>query len=121
MAAIDHDVGADSRGTELRLAAGDIFSIIVRLAVAATQYDVPVFVTRGFHRGNMSAGIDAEEAVRVADRFQCIDGDAEAAVGAVLEADGAGQSAGRTGAGPCFELILGKTGTSGSPGIKVVY
>jgi len=116
MAAVHHDVGADIRCTELRLAAGDIFSVKVRLAVAATQYDMPVFVACGFHHGNTSPGIDAEEAVRVAHRFQCIDGDAEAAIGAVFETDGTGQPAGHD----AMCLRLGGACTDSRPGNQVL-
>src|SRR5690606_34535885 len=66
--------------------------VIVRLAAAATQYDMTVLVATGGGQGDAAVVVDTETTVRMLDAEHGIDCHFQAAVGTVLEADRAGQA-----------------------------
>ena len=94
MAAIDHDDGVKSGFSE-RLAGGGNAGGVVVAARSATAKDEMAFgVSRGLDDARGTVLIDAEETVRSTGGLHRIDGCLDAAVRAVFESDGHGESAG---------------------------
>ncbi|MNZ48630.1 hypothetical protein D3C78_663780 [compost metagenome] len=116
MAAVDHDVGLDLGLGQVLLAEGDADRVVVRLAVAAAQYHVAVRVALGGDDRHAAFLVDAEEAVRLGHRLQGVDGNGQAAVGAVLEADRRGQARSHLAVG----LRFGGAGADGRPADQVL-
>src|SRR5699024_1335871 len=116
MAAVHHDVGRYPGSIQLRLAAGDVFRRVVGPAAAAPQDHVGVLVAPGVDDRDPPLVVDAQEAVGAPGGGHGVDGHAQAAVGAVLEAHGTGQPAGH------FPVGLGFGGASadGRPGDAVL-
>ena len=94
VAAINHDfvlhAGAAQRGDRFTHVGG----AVVRTVVAAAQDEVAVFVAVGGDDGGMPQFGDGEEAVNRLRRGDGVDGDLHVAVGAVFEADRAGEAGG---------------------------
>ena len=114
VAAVYHQAGADSGFDQLGDCVSDVFRAVVRL-FAAAQDDVAVGVARGVDDGRVSGFGNGEEVVRVGGRADGVDGDFEVAVGAVFEADGAGQAAGKF----AVHLAFGGARADGAPGNEV--
>ena len=110
MAAIDHEPAFEPGCFDLLTGGGNAGGIVVGL-LAATQDDVTIPVALGFDDGDLAVLMDAEEVVRPLGGKDGVDGDADAAIGAVLEADGGGE------AGSQFpvDLAFGGAGADGSP------
>ena len=96
--------------------AGDVHAggVVVRL-LAAAQDDVAVLVADGRDDGGVAGLGDRQEVVRRVGGADGIDGDAHVAVGAVLEADRAGQAGGQL----TMDLGFGGAGADGTPGDQV--
>ena len=94
MAAVDHDVLTYPGFTQRLLTTRNVGCIVVGFSVSASQHDMTVVVAGCPDSGYMTEFIDAEEDMRVTDGLERVNGDTEAAVGAVLEAHGTGKSAG---------------------------
>src|SRR5690606_24544466 len=90
--------------------------IVIRLAVAAAQYHVAVGVAFGSDDRHAAFLVDTEETVRLGYRLQGVDGDGQAAVGAVLEADCRGQARSHFAVG----LRFGGAGADGRPADQVL-
>ena len=94
VAAINHDfvlhAGAAQRGDRFT----HVFGAVVRAVVAAAQDEVAVFVAVGGDDGGMPQFGDGEEAVNRLRRGDGVNGDLHVAVGAVFEADRAGEAGG---------------------------
>src|SRR5690606_34486793 len=116
VAAVDHDVRLDAGLFQLALAQGNADRIVVGLAVAAAQHHVAIAVAAGGDQRNLAFMVDAHEAMRAGGGLQGIDGHAEVAVGAVLEADRAGQARGQFTVG----LGFGGARADGGPGNQVL-
>ncbi len=116
MAAVDHDARCDTltlqRLTRGRHAGG----IVVRRAVATAQHQMGVGVARGMQQGRMAEVIDAEVLMRVRRRAHGVAGDADTAVGAVLEAHRQVQAADHL----AVHLRFAGTRTDGGPTEQVV-
>jgi hypothetical protein len=89
--------------------------VVVRSAVAAAQDEVAVTVAARAHDRRASLAVDAQETVRPRGREDGVDGDADVAVGAVLEAD-RGRQAGRYLA---VRLRFGRARADGRPGDQI--
>ena len=61
--------------------------IVVRAAVAAAQYQMTITVAAGAHDRGLAVAVDAQEAVRPGGGKDGVDGNADVAVGPVLETD----------------------------------
>lgn len=92
VAAVDHQTGLHALGVELGLGLGDALGVVVGALLAAAQDDEAVGVADGADNGDDTGLGDGEEVVGVLDRADGVDGDVEGAVGAVLEADGEGET-----------------------------
>ena len=94
MRAIDDDVGGQLGFAQCLLDQLHADRIVIRSPVAAAQDDVAVAVATGAHDGGAALAVDAEEAVRARGGDDGVEGDADVAVGAVLEADRRRQAGG---------------------------
>src|SRR5450830_361750 len=92
VAAIDHDVGLDLGLGQRLFTDRDTDRVVVRLAVATAQYHVAIGVALGGDDGHATFLVDTQETVRAGHRLQRVDRHGQAAVGAVLEAHGRGQT-----------------------------
>ena len=95
-----------------RLFAGgiDVGGVVVRL-FAAAQNDVAVLVAGGRDDGGVSRLGDRQEMMRCLRGTDRVHGDAHVAVGAVLEADGAGETRSEL----AMHLALGGARADGAP------
>lgn len=116
-AAVDHDRHMvvrtsllDGRGGSL-----DVLSSKVGTLGAATENDVDVLVTSGLDDGGNTLLGDTHEGMGVRGRTHGINSNRDAAVGAVLETDGEGD----TGSKLTVELRLSGASTDGAPGNEV--
>jgi len=89
--------------------------VVVGPPATTAQDEVAEAVAAGAHDRGAAVPVDAEEAVRVGRRLDRVDGDLEAAVGAVLEADGRGQAARHLAVG----LRFGRARADGVPADEV--
>ncbi|MCY1454911.1 hypothetical protein D9M71_720080 [compost metagenome] len=87
MAAVDHDPRGDALALQAFAGDAHAFRIMVRAGMAAAQDQVGVRIALGLHQRRAAQRVDAEVLVRVRRRAHGVAGDADAAVGAVLEAD----------------------------------
>lgn len=115
VAAIDHDHRIEAGLGQLLLGAGDADRVVVGAIVAAAQDDVHIGVAARVDDAREAVLVDAQEAVAHAGRAHRVDGDLQAAVGAVLEADGEGDAAGQL----AVDLRFGRARADGAPADQV--
>ena len=115
MAGVDHDGRADAGLFGDSAAAASTLCGVVVGGLAAAQDDVAVVVAGGRGDGGAAGLGDREEMVRLAGRFHRVERDADVAVGAVLEADRAGEAGGQL----AVDLALGGARADGAPGDEV--
>ncbi len=106
MAAVDHDPDRQAGLAEHLLGATDVLGLVVGTMVAAAQHDMHVAVPGGGDDGVATVIVDTEKVVGMQGGVHGIDGDLQIAVGAVLETDGKGKTAGH------FSMDLGFGGAS---------
>jgi len=94
VAAINHDFVLHARVAQRGNGRAYVFGAVVRAVVAAAQDEVAVFVAVGGDDGGMPQFGDGEEAVNRLRRGDGVNGDLHVAVGAVFEADRAGEAGG---------------------------
>ncbi|MCY1413026.1 hypothetical protein D9M71_284480 [compost metagenome] len=116
VAAVDHDPRRYGRLGQVVMNLGNVLALVVWPAVPTPQYQVGVRVALGFDDRRVPLGIDAEVAVRVSGAAHGVAGDADAAVGAVLEAHRHIQAAGHF----PVDLRFGGARTDGNPAQQVV-
>src|SRR5690554_5013169 len=87
VAAVHHDGLAQVGFLQRLLTQGNVHRIVVGLTTATAQYYVTVVVALGADDGAFTLLVDAQEAMRMGDRFHGVNSNIQAAVGAVLEAD----------------------------------
>ena len=92
--AIDHDGGDEAGFLEESGDLGDGGGVVIGAGFAAAEDDVAGGVAGGFDDGGDALFGDAEEAVWAGGGADGVDGDADAAAGAVFEADGHAEAAG---------------------------
>ena len=68
------------------------FSVVVSASATTAQNKVAIRIAGGGNNGRVALAIDAEKVVRARSRLHRIDGHGDPPVGAVLEADGHGQT-----------------------------
>ena len=114
VAAVDHQLGIESGFGQLLAGGLDVAAAVVGL-FAAAQDDVTVGVAVGVDDGGVAGFGYGQKVVRVAGGADGVDGDFQVAVGAVFEADGAGQAAGKL----AVHLAFGGARADGTPGNQV--
>src|SRR5690554_4548604 len=116
VAAVHHDGLAQVGLLQSLFAQGHTHGVIVGLATATTKHHVAIVVALGADNGAFTLLVNTQEAVRVGDRLHGVNGNVQAAVGAVLEADSHRQAAAH------FTVGLGfrGTGSDGRPGDGVL-
>ena len=89
--------------------------MVVGALLSTSEDDEAVFVTSSTDNGDVAGLCDGQEVVRVLDSANGIDGNVESAVGAILEADGEGETRGQ------FTVNLGLCGAcaNGTEGQEV--
>lgn len=92
-----------------------MFGAIVGATGTAAQDDVAIGVALGCDGVGLSGVIDPEKSLFLAGSFDGVDGDGEAAVGAVFKAEGHGESRGHLTVG----LAFGGAGSNGGPADEV--
>ena len=92
MTAVGHDCGRELGGFELLADLGDIFSAVVRAVRATTKYDVAVWVALRGKGVGPAFVIDTKKSLRLAGRFDCINRNSQATVGAVLKTEWHGET-----------------------------
>src|SRR5690606_30006233 len=112
VAAIDHNGFAQLGLVQCLFAQGNADGIVVWFAATTTKHHMAVVVALGANNGNFALLIDAQEAVGMRDRLHGVNRNVQAAVGAVVEANGHGQATADYPVG----LGLGGTGADGRPG-----
>lgn len=95
MAAVDHETRHEALGGQLGLGILDALGVIVGALLSSAQNHEAVWITHGADYGGHTGLGDREEVVRVLDGADGVHGDVERAIGAVLEADGEGQTRGQ--------------------------
>ena len=114
MAAIDHQRRRQTRGLEVLAGGGHAGGVVIgRLATAQDHVAIPVAL--GLHDGDLAILVDREEVMPARGGLDGVGGDADIAVGAVLEADRGGQARGQL----AVDLALGGARTDGAPGNQV--
>src|SRR5689334_15369157 len=83
--AIDHDPGRNPEPGQVTVHPGDTGAVVVRPAMAATQYQVSVRIPRGLNDRRMSLAVDTEMAMRMGGGTHGVAGDSDTAVSPVLE------------------------------------
>ncbi len=63
VAAVDHDVGADTRFIECVLTGGNVDGVVIGFAVTAAKHHVSIFVTGSTDSSDMATGINTEKVV----------------------------------------------------------
>ncbi len=114
MADIDHQPGCHADPGEFRRGRLDARRVIIGLNAAA-QDDVAVLVAGGRRDRAAPALGHRHEMMRLGGRFHRLGGDAQIAVGAVLEADRAGQARCQL----AMDLALGRARADRAPGDEV--
>ncbi|MPM53902.1 hypothetical protein SDC9_100672 [bioreactor metagenome] len=94
VAAIDHQRGLQARRFQVLAGGGDVASVVVR-RLATAQDDVAVLVAAGVHDGHLAVLVHRQEVVTTTGGLDGVGGDANVAIGAVLEADGRGDARGQ--------------------------
>ena len=112
MRQVDHHLLAQARGLQHRAGGVDVGRAVVRALRAAAQDDMAVLVAAGLEDGGSAHLGHAHEGVRRAGGQDGVGGDADAAVGAVLEADRAAQAGGEL----AVALALGGACADRAPG-----
>ena len=115
MAAVDHEPARGALLVQRGLGVPDAGRVVVRAALAAAENDEAVLVAGGADDGHEPGLGDGQEVVRVAHGADGVDGDVEAAVGAVLEADGEAEARGEL----AVQLALGGAGADGADAQQV--
>lgn len=115
VAAVDHQTVSDALLLESRLGLGDASGVVVGTLGAASQNDEAVVVALSAHNSDDTGLGDGEEVVRVLGSANGINGNAEGAVGAVLETDGITETTGKL----AVQLALGGSGANGTDGEQI--
>ncbi len=110
MARIDHDAGRKTRRRD-RFPGGIHARRIVVGGLPAAQDDVAIGIARGGGDGAAALFGHSQEMMGVGCGLHRIDGDPDVTVGAVLEADGAGQARGEL----AVYLTFSRAGADGAP------
>ena len=111
VAAIHHQTGQQARLLQRLFRERHIDRVVVRV-LAAAQDHVTIRVALGLQQRDLALLVDPHEGVGAGSCLQRIDGGAEVAVGAVLEANRHGEAGGHLPVG----LGFGGAGTDGRPG-----
>ena len=114
MRAVDHQRGRQLGGFEVLAGSFHVGGVVVG-RLAATQDQVAVGVALGLDDGDLAVLVHAQEVVRARGRLDGVGGDADVAVGAVLEADGRRQAGGQL----AVHLAFGGARADGAPGDQV--
>ena len=95
VAAINHDFFRQSGFLQGGGGGADVFGAVVRAVAAAAQNNVAVFVAQRGDDGGVAEFGDGEEAVYRCRRGDAVNGNLDIAVGAVFEANRAGEAGGK--------------------------
>lgn len=113
--AVNHDVLLDASLLELLLDGLDVVLVVVWSLVSTTEDDEAVGVSSGSDNSDDSGLGDGEEMVRTHGGSDGINGNTDASVGSVLEANWEGKTRGEF----SVELGLGGSGTDGTDGEEI--
>lgn len=110
VAAVDHEARIGVLLQQLLLGLLNALGVVVGALGAAAENDEAVIIADSADNGDDARLGDGQEVVGVLDRANGVNGDAEGAIGAVLEADGEGQARGKL----AVQLALGRPGAHGT-------
>lgn len=110
VAAVHHETLADALAPESGLGLGDAGGVVVGALGASAKNDEAVLVAISSDNGYNTGLGDGKEVVGVSDSADGVNGDAERAVGAVLEADRETETARQL----TVQLAFGGSGTNGA-------
>lgn len=108
MAAVNHESRRNALLLQGSFGLGNASSVVVGPPSAASQDNKAVLVSSGADNGNDTGLGDGQEVVRMPDGANGVNGNAQRAVGAVLESHGEAQAAGQL----AMKLALGGSGAN---------